>query len=100
MRAKRGVKKNHFTDADRLRGSPHRDYRDRKERRAAEMAINAFGTSMGQVRGLIRHIHKLTLIPEMTLWRWQEIIGEDPDWWPWQTHHGGHRRIFSRLVAP
>jgi hypothetical protein len=47
MPAKKGVKKNHFTDADRLRDSPHRDYRDRKARRAPEMAINDFGTSMG-----------------------------------------------------
>jgi hypothetical protein len=46
MSAKKGVKKNHFTDNDRLRGSPHRNYRAHKARRAAEMAINAFGTSM------------------------------------------------------
>jgi hypothetical protein len=61
------------------------------------MAINAFGTSMGQVRGLIPHIHKLTEIPEMTLRRWHAIIGEDPDWRPWHTHHGRHRRIFAPL---
>jgi hypothetical protein len=60
------------------------------------MVINAFGTPMGQVRGLIRHIHK-PRIPETNLRQWQNMIREDPDWWPWQTRHGRHRRIFSPL---
>jgi hypothetical protein len=44
MPANRGVKKNHFPDADRQRDLPHGDYRHRKARRAAELAMNAFDT--------------------------------------------------------
>jgi hypothetical protein len=59
------------------------------------MAINAFGTPMAQVTGLMPHIHKLIGIPQRNLWQWQDMIREGPDWRPWHTHHGRHRHIFS-----
>jgi hypothetical protein len=80
MPAKGEVKKDRFAESDRLRRLSHRDYRERKARRAAETAINAFDTVMGQVRDLRR---------------WQDMIREMPNWRPWHTHHDRYRRIFS-----
>jgi hypothetical protein len=64
MRAKRGTKKNRFSQTDRIRGQAYNNYREGKARRAAERAINAFGTPMGLIRGFIPQIHKITGIPE------------------------------------
>jgi hypothetical protein len=61
------------------------------------MAINAFLFPMGLVRGFLPQVQKLTGIPETTLRRWQRMIVEDPEWRPWHTHHGLHRRTFSPL---
>jgi hypothetical protein len=61
------------------------------------MVIKAFDAPLGQVRGLKLHTHRVKGIPETDLWRWQDMIREDPDWRPWSTHHDRHRPIFSPL---
>jgi hypothetical protein len=97
MPAKRGTKKNRFSEANRIRGHDHHNYRERKARQVAERAINAFGTPMGVVRRFIPQVHKITGISETNLRRWEERINRDPEWRPWQTNHGLHRRIFTAL---
>jgi hypothetical protein len=64
-----GTKKNHFNETDRIHGQAHRSCGERKARRAAEGAINAFVTPVGLVRGFIPHVHQITGIPEMILRR-------------------------------
>jgi hypothetical protein len=48
-------------------------------------------------RGLTAKVQNLTGIPETNLRRWRRLIAEDPEWQPWHTQHGEHRRVFSAL---
>jgi hypothetical protein len=72
-----------------------RNHHERKGRKAAEKAINAFSTPMGLVRGFIPQVHALTGIPETTLRRWQQKIRDDRAWRPWRPRHGERHRIFT-----
>jgi hypothetical protein len=95
--AKRGVKKGHPPARGLILGRPHRNYQDRRGRRAAEAAILAFEAYMGSTCELISHVRALTGIPETTLRRWREMIGRDPEWRPWYTHRGEPLRIFTPI---
>jgi hypothetical protein len=97
MQAKRGVKKGQSRKVEKILGPVHHNYYERQGRLAANMAINAFLTSMGLTRALIPQVHRMTGIPETNLRRWQRMIANGSEWRPWHTYHGCHRRISTPL---
>jgi hypothetical protein len=69
MSAKRRVKKGQSRKVDKILEPAHHNYYERQGRHAANVAINAFLTSMGLTRALIPQVHRMTGIPETNLRR-------------------------------